>query len=317
MRFFRGLLALVALGGAFLSVREYVGYRAVRAETIGRLDQLAIAGRRPDLVDRVWREPDPDHAGLVAARGILSDAFDVAWIGQLDREAQAVELERRRQRLEAAVELARPALRRLPVAYQAPMVLGGATFLLRAGRGDPRLYAEAEAWEAPLRLAMRMAPGHPEAARLLTIAKLEIWYALSDQERAMVRDRLAETFAAEPDEFQRLVDGWLSTAGTWEEAISVVPDDPVHWKLLQSALARREDHRHARGGTPDLVPARPRSLPGMAGRSRPVAARFGCRGPVGLPGRPWTSCRPIGTTSSCCRRLFSPVPQARLVVRRP
>jgi tetratricopeptide (TPR) repeat protein len=219
----RAALASAAAGLAVLAVLHLARLASDREE-------IAQAARDLELTDaalaRTLRMTDDPEAGRVAlARALLVQA--------LEERAP----ERRMQRLEEAGRLAEEVLARRPVSWEAAMVTGASTYLRWSIERDPRLLQEYHAWEDPLLLARRLAPGKEEPERYLATAYLELWPALSDAKRDLTRSLLATAFR-DPRTFERLIDPWLDVSGG---ELEPVPDAPWAWEGLAQALARRGD----------------------------------------------------------------------------
>lgn len=217
----RAVLASAAAGLAVLAVVHLARLSTER-------EQLARTARELELTDaalgRTLRmTEDPDAGRVALARALLVQA--------LEERAP----ERRMRSLEEAGRLAEEVLGRRPASWEAAMVAGAATYLRWSIERDPRLLQEYHAWEAPLLLARRLAPGREEPARYLATAYLELWPALSDAKRDLARGLLATAFR-DPRTFERLIDPWLDVSGG---ELAPVPDAPWAWQALAQAQARR------------------------------------------------------------------------------
>lgn len=177
------------------------------------------------------RESEAGGARIVIARAAL--AAEVASRGRPP-------LALARQRLAAATELGRLALRDRPASWEAPLLLGAATALDRSRARDARLFSGYRDWEAPLEAAVARAPAVREPGRFLASAYLEVWPALSAAKRPEVERLLRDAFT-DPVFFERLVDPWLAIAGSAERAAQLLPDSPATWNRLVAWSAGRRD----------------------------------------------------------------------------
>lgn len=192
-----------------------------------------------ELAERLRREPDPVWRRLMLARALVAGALDprsdpVLAPGAGDGGAL------RPERLLLARRLSAEALARRPTAWQAPMFLGAATYLSRSLERDPRLFQAYREWEAPLELAVELAPGRIEPRRFLVVAYLELWPAVAETKRRIARDLMTEAFR-DRSFFRRLLEPWLAVAEDREEAFAPIPEDSRAWKAVQDSLARQRD----------------------------------------------------------------------------
>jgi hypothetical protein len=125
-------------------------------------------------------------------------------------------------------------------AWQAAMILGGATYRLWSSRGDPRVFSQHKVWEGPLLTAARLAPGEDEPLRFLAVAWLEVWPTLTTAERNDALINLRRAFQ-DPETFARCAEPWLSAAPDRAEAFALVPDDSRAWSLLESLYAGKTE----------------------------------------------------------------------------
>src|SRR5580693_283671 len=231
----RAAIALVGLALAMLAVERQRGLAARQEEMSAWLEREGVTVPR-----ELEHEPDAGRVELRAARAALAAAIDSA------RHAELVTAERARLRAENAVRLSEAdrlaggALADRPAAWEAAMVMGTATYLGRSLAHDTRLFTDAVAWEAPLEAAIRLAPGRPDAARVLASAYLEVWPYLSARKRERERRLLAAAFS-DPASCAGLIGPWLAVAPSREEAFAVVPPDPEAWAKLQQVYAQRLD----------------------------------------------------------------------------
>jgi hypothetical protein len=225
--------AAVALG---LVVWNALAGRAEHQRTLELLDSTGLSQRQPDVARAAARDPDPTRARLAIARALLAESFDYRSFALLPVREAAESAARVNERLELAREIAAQALARRPSAWQAAMILGGATYRLWSSCGDPRLVSDSGAWEGPLLAACRLAPGEDEPLRVLAVAWLEVWPSLSAAKRNETLITLRRAFM-DPETFARCADLWLAAAPTREEAFALVPDDTRAWLVLEGRYA--------------------------------------------------------------------------------
>ena len=219
--------AAVSLALVMIAVKDYRSYRGQRQEV---LLQAASAGLEWDthLMERLRREPAGEHARLRLARALVSDS--------LSPERS----EGRLERLELARRLSHSGLRELPASWEAPMLLGAATYLDWSLRRDGRLFREAAAWQDPLLHSLEAAPGQNEPTFFLALAYLELWPALSPEKRDLARGLVAKAMA-EPPQFERLLEPWTSRAASREELLAAVPKSSQALRRVQAFFAQRQD----------------------------------------------------------------------------
>lgn len=226
------LVAACALAAAsVLQVTARAGERAGLAETARELGVDS-----PALLDTLRHADDPERARIALARTLVMAALheDAGAPGGSPAGGAAA---RRRARLDEANRLARAVLARRPASWEAATLAGAATYLRWSLDRDPRLLQEYRAWEEPLLLARRLAPGRPEPERYLATAYLELWPALSDAKRELARE-LADEALRDRRTFARLIGPWLEISGG---DLAPVPDTPWAWETVQKALAGRRD----------------------------------------------------------------------------
>ncbi|MFN7959761.1 MAG: hypothetical protein U0002_00655 [Thermoanaerobaculia bacterium] len=242
-RRFRLTLSLLALAVAMVigwrSLSFYRSRARILAETLPLLDPAVEEEAR----DSLRRASDPLDLSITASRWLINEALARTH----ERKGRQANLDR----LALAEELASAAYRENPASWQAAMQCGAATYLLRSARRDTRLLTEPDAWEQPLRQALKLAPAEVEPARFLAIAYLELWHFLPLSRRAEAR-RLVATALADPASFDRIIVPWLSVARSLEDTVAPMPPDPEAWRKLAYLLAGKEDWpgvaRAAEGG---------------------------------------------------------------------
>jgi len=232
-----GLAALVLIG---LAVQEARLRSAELREAERLLGETGLARRQPEVAERVRRDPDPVRGRLAIARALLAESFDQRIFSRLPQREAIEEASRVGERLELARSLAEAAFPARPAAWQAPMIAGAATYRLWSMRGDPRLFRERSAWEGPLLAAAALAPGQDEPPRLLAWARLELWPALSEAEKADTRRLLQRAFSDFPT-FTRLAELWLAAADSRDDAFALVPETPQAWQQVLRIYAARSD----------------------------------------------------------------------------
>jgi len=235
-------VALVALGLALAAaavVHRVEWTRAHRA-ALALVEETGLSVRQPAVAADAFWDPDPVRSRLDVARGLLSEAYDPDAFAKLPVREAADAASRLSERLDLARGIAADALAELPAAWQAAMIIGGATNRLWSFEGDRRLFTDRPAWEQPLEAAARLAPGQDEPLRPLAVAWLETWPLLSASRRAEARGTLQRAFS-DPATFRECAALWLSAATDRDEAFSLVPDLPWGWETTEAACRVRED----------------------------------------------------------------------------
>jgi len=221
---------LVAAGAlAAVPVLRVTALAGERAALLEAARELGVAS--PELDAALRRAEDAERARIALARALVVAALE----GGPEAPEAAPGL--RRRRLEEAARLARAVLARRPASWEAATLTGGATYLAWSLDRDPRLLQEYRAWEEPLLLARRLAPGKPDPERYLATAYLELWSALSDAKRELARELAGEALRDRAT-FGRLIGPWLEISGG---DLAPVPDAPWAWTAVQQALAGRRD----------------------------------------------------------------------------
>lgn len=220
------LLAGAALLLALGSWREHRERTQERHDALAALDPRIEAWLPEEIARDLRRERDPTWIRVRQARSRVAAAMDPTFVGDL--------------RLERAAELAAQALAERPATWQAAMLLGAATYLARSAAQDPRLFTAYREWEAPLELALELAPGKPEPRRFLAVAYLELWPAVSEEKRRLGRNLIGEAFR-DPTIFRRLAGIWLEVVTDRDEAFAAIPPDPAAWGFVGTLLARDGD----------------------------------------------------------------------------
>jgi hypothetical protein len=243
-----GWRAALAMLGLVLAAASVWQFRSFRHEQ-GRLDRLARASGalayEPGLPEGLAREPDPWHARLLLARQLFASASAVAPVepGEADRSAAAT-----LHRLELARRLAASVAVERPSSWEAAMIQGASAYLGWSMQRDRRLLTEPEEWETPLLRSLQVAPGRPEPARFLAAAYVELWPALSSGKKESARGLMARALG-DRRTFEALIEPWLRTADSRDQAFSAIPFQPWAWERLQQILGRDADwdgYRQAR-----------------------------------------------------------------------
>jgi hypothetical protein len=233
----RGALVAAALLLAALTLLDRRADRRWHADFEGRLAALELPDAAAAGLAVVAREDDPAHRRLALARAVVGAEMPVLREGA--EAAAAVE------RLETARQLAAEALAERPAAWEAPLLLGAATYLARRRAEDPRVVTEAAAWEGPLARARELAPTAPEPARVSAVAYLDLWPALSADKRRLARELLALAFR-DAGSRRRMLAVWIDQVDDPEEAMALLPaGDPAAWREAQRAFEQRDDWRSA------------------------------------------------------------------------
>ena len=229
----RGLTTALALALAWLAIQHALTRSAQHRGVLELLSQTGLPARHPEVARAAAIDPDPVRGRLSVARALLAEAFDYRPFATLPLREAVEAAARVNERLELAREIAAGALAVRPSAWQAAMILGGATYRLWSSRGDPQMFSDRVAWEGPLLVAARLAPGEDEPLRFLAVAWLEIWPTLTTAERNDALITLRRAFQ-DPETFARCAELWLLVAPGRAEAFALVPDDSRAWSLLES-----------------------------------------------------------------------------------
>ncbi|OFV80614.1 MAG: hypothetical protein A2Y78_03145 [Acidobacteria bacterium RBG_13_68_16] len=236
----RGLVAIVAVAVAVLGVQHALTLRAQRRDVVKLLAETGLAGRQPEVARAAAMDPDPVRGRLAVARALLAEAFDYGAFGALPPREAAEAAAGINDRLDLARTIAAETLAARPSAWQAAMILGGATYRLWSSRGDPRVFGDRTGWEGPLLAAARLAPGEDEPLRFLAVAWLEIWPTLTSVERSDALPTMRRAFQ-DSATFARCAELWLSAAPDPATAFELVPDDSRAWSVLEGLYAGKAE----------------------------------------------------------------------------
>ena len=237
---FRGLVAIVAVAMAVLAVHQAATLRAHHRGVVKLLAETGLAVRQPEVARAAAMDPDPVRGRLAVARALLAEAFDYGAFGALPPREAAEAAAGINDRLDIARTIAAETLAARPSAWQAAMILGGATYRLWSSRGDPRVFGDRTAWEEPLLAAARLAPGENEPLRFLAVAWLEIWPTLRSVERSDALPTMRRAFQ-DPTTFVHCAELWLSAAPDRAAAFELVPDDSRAWSVLEGLYAGKAE----------------------------------------------------------------------------
>lgn len=237
-RWLYGVVALCVLS-ALLALISTASWAVHRRELVSLLRTSGVAERHPSSLARVERENTSHHARLLTARSLIYDS-----LSRLGTEGRSAELDQELlEILPRAHGLALSALRNEPGSWQAPMLVGMATYLEWSLSQDARLYTEASTWERPLQEAVDRAAGHPEPRRLLAGAYLETWPGLSPAKKELAKTLLKQVFDDDLRAFEALLPAWLGLRLEQQETFSVVPDQSSAWRTLARGYAHEKRWR--------------------------------------------------------------------------
>jgi hypothetical protein len=237
----RALLALAAIGLCAAAAFEAGTWRAEQHRLTAYLADAAPLVLPERLEAEVARESDPARARLRTARGVFAAEF-----GRRPPDlppgspAAVADAAASASRLAAAAQLAAESFAERPAAWEAPLVIGGATYLARLRTEDDRLIRSYRDWEAPLLAARSLAPGRFEPEIVLAHAYARLWPVLSPEKRrfalGLIRRGLADPYAR-----QDLLPAWLAVAGDRKLAFAPIPDDSDAWAAVRQIYSQRLD----------------------------------------------------------------------------
>lgn len=239
----RGLRSLVALAGVALALWA-AGEMAARRrldrelETTARLGSALAA--EPNLMRRVVYSFGAAAARLTVARAVLDVALSTAPDPSTvaGRRAHAENL----ARLDVAERLSGEARRERPASVEALISLGATRLARFFSTAELDAYAGRPLWEEPLLAAIALSPPDPEPRAFLLRGRLATWFALSQPERQASRELLRQAFApGDAGAFAAFGPAWLAVAANPAEALSIVPDQPEAWSVVEAFYAERED----------------------------------------------------------------------------
>jgi len=210
-------------------------------EQLLELDSVESTVVGADLQRRIDSEIDPAVAALVIARSAVAAYLDPE--RRLAAAAGATQ-ESTLDALRAAQLLSSQTLAERPTNWQASMLLGATTYLIRLRERDTRLFSRAQEWEAPLEAAHTLAPGQIEPRRFLAAAYLDTWPALSPQKRETARE-IVRSVLRDRESFRLLIAAWMrvSQESSFEEdnSFGLIPEEPWAWSYLLESLASLRD----------------------------------------------------------------------------
>jgi hypothetical protein len=233
-------LAIGAVALAALGVQHALTLHARHRDVVKLLAETGLASRQPEVARSAAMDPDPVRGRLAIARALLAEAFDYSTFATLPPREAAEAVAGINDRLEIARTIAAETLAARPSAWQAAMILGGATYRLWSTRGDPRVFKDRAAWEGPLLAATRLAPGEDEPLRILAVAWLEVWPTLTPAERSNALPTIRRAFQ-DPATFARCAELWLAATPDRTAAFELVPDDSRAWSLLEGLYAAKAE----------------------------------------------------------------------------
>lgn len=226
-------LALAA--GIWLDHRAEMADRDALAALAARHHVPETAPGEP-FAESLRRLPDTDEARLAVARRLVARGLEPYSPGAVEQTVTD---------LAQGGELAREVLHRRPASWEAATLAGAAVYLSWSWRADRRLVTEYHAWEEPLLLAHRLAPGKPEPEKFLAAAYLELWPALSAEKKAFAGELVAGAFR-DALVFDRLIDPWLATYDPRQpddlaRLFAAVPERANAWSRLLDRFAAARD----------------------------------------------------------------------------
>jgi len=233
-------VAVAAVAVAALGVQHALTLHARHRDVSKLLAETGLASRQPEVARSAAMDPDPVRGRLAVARALLAEAFDYSAFAALPPREAVEAVAGINDRLDLARSIAAETLAVRPSAWQAAMIMGGATYRLWSARGDPRVFRNRVVWEGPLLAAARLAPGEDEPLRFLAVAWLEVWPTLTLAERSDALPTIRRAFQ-DPATFARCAELWLSAAPDRASAFELVPDDSRAWSLLEGMYAARAE----------------------------------------------------------------------------
>lgn len=224
-------LLAAALVLATLAVVAETSRQREREAVIARLDDERFAAEERD---RLVAASASDHLPAKLRLALAHRLVHAATTGDAGATTTG--------RLDLARSFAGEAFAERPAAWRAPMLLGTATYLVRAARRERELVTASEEWNDPLTWSRELAPASPEPARFTVLAYLELWPALSPEKRQTTIELMRHTLD-QPQLFDRLIEPWLTAADDRETAFSALPDRAWIWARLERRYATRGDWR--------------------------------------------------------------------------
>lgn len=271
------LVAAAALLAVVVAWDRLTLARATRELTAG-LAAFGTAARNPAVTRDIATETDALRAGVKAARLLLAEELDRRWMGELSPADRAEALAQGESKLEMARTLASEHLKHRPHSWQALMILGGSRYLLANRRNEPGRWTHRAGWEEPLRSAIARAPHQPEPKRVLAAAYLNEWSIMGVEERIAGSELIRAAFV-DLETLDQLLPAWLLKSSSFEEALSIVPDDPRAWRQLDHYYRQREDWQRLARVLVQLDRSLPAHLEGLIEQAEAMIA--GGREPSG------------------------------------
>jgi hypothetical protein len=233
----RWLLALAAVAGLAAAALSAVDLHRQREALRADVEAADLGDRWPHLADAVLRDVDPYWGRINLARALVYDAADSRRMEGMTVRQAALESVAAPRRLSLARELASEALAERPVVWQSWLFRGAALYRDWFRRLDERLFTERDQWEQDLDMAIRLAPGRAEPTRVRAGIIVDLWPAMSADERALELPTLAAAFENTAT-LKQFVVGWLTAA---EEPFAAIPDDPDALAVVRDATRRLQD----------------------------------------------------------------------------
>jgi tetratricopeptide (TPR) repeat protein len=233
----RWLLALAAVAGLAAAALSAVDLHRQREALRADVEAADLGDRWPHLADAVLRDVDPYWGRINLARALVYDAADSRRMEGMTVRQAALESVAAPRRLSLARELASEALAERPVVWQSWLFRGAALYRDWFRRLDERLFTERDQWEQDLDMAIRLAPGRAEPTRVRAGIIVDLWPAMSADERALELPTLAAAFENTAT-LKQFVVGWLTAA---EEPFAAIPDEPDALAVVRDATRRLQD----------------------------------------------------------------------------
>lgn len=235
-----GAVACVALAAVSVAVwaRGELGRRPV--ERFAKAYGFDV--RRPDWLESARLEPTWDiEAAAMGDAAVRDELGSVSWAELTPelREAWMDSFARREEMLRAATGMVLDALGARPGWPFHRLLVGQLAYLAERRAGATEVVAKAERWMVPLRRAVEGAPGADQTWSFLGGAMLDAWDGLPDPARSDVPKVLKRAFL--DPAFVGLAFLPAARALGTDEALAMVPSDPVPLRSVRDQLARSGD----------------------------------------------------------------------------
>ena len=235
---------LLALGCALLAVLsgvQYASQRSRAAPVDAFVRKFGLDVRWPGLLEQTRFEPSPDFAASVVADTVVrEETGSVAW-SELSAEQRAAWLASfagRDEELTEAIALMSQAMAANP-GWAFHRFFAGQLAYLRERRKGGGVGSRPEVWLVPLGQAVAMAPGLDSPAGFLAEAIVDNWKVLGERDKKDVRKLLARAFLDQG--FLAWKFGQTVNVLGRDEALSLVPDEPVALTVALAEMARIGD----------------------------------------------------------------------------